>query len=115
MARLVIVSNRVPIPKARVTAAGGLAVALRDLLTPGAMWFGWSGRLASAWVARSTTRKPRPGMIALNAVGWAMMSVNSISSMSPGWAPLTKTGPVSGCTTPASIEASSAALMPGVI
>jgi len=48
MARLVIVSNRVPIPKARVTAAGGLAVALRDLLTPGAMWFGWSGRLAAA-------------------------------------------------------------------
>ena len=48
MARLVIVSNRVPIPKARITAAGGLAVALRDILTPGAMWFGWSGRLASA-------------------------------------------------------------------
>ena len=48
MARLVIVSNRVPIPKARIAAAGGLAVALRDLLTPGAMWFGWSGRLASA-------------------------------------------------------------------
>ena len=48
MARLVIVSNRVPIPKARITAAGGLAVALRDLLTPGAMWFGWSGRLSSS-------------------------------------------------------------------
>jgi trehalose 6-phosphate synthase len=48
MARLIIVSNRVPIPKARIAAAGGLAVALRDLLTPGAMWFGWSGRLASA-------------------------------------------------------------------
>ena len=48
MARLVIVSNRVPIPKARIAAAGGLAVALRDLLTPGAMWFGWSGRLSSA-------------------------------------------------------------------
>src|SRR5882757_9551758 len=48
MARLIIVSIRVPIPKARVAAAGGLAVALRDLLTPGAMWFGWSGRLASA-------------------------------------------------------------------
>ncbi|MDB5489219.1 MAG: Trehalose-6-phosphate synthase, partial [Reyranella sp.] len=46
MARLVIVSNRVPVPKARGTSAGGLAVALRDLLTPGAMWFGWSGRLA---------------------------------------------------------------------
>ncbi|WP_421994070.1 alpha,alpha-trehalose-phosphate synthase (UDP-forming) [Reyranella sp.] len=46
MARIVIVSNRVPIPKARVTAAGGLAVALRDLLVPGSMWFGWSGRLS---------------------------------------------------------------------
>ena len=48
MARLIIVSNRVPIPKARSTAAGGLAVALRDLMTPGSMWFGWSGRLSSA-------------------------------------------------------------------
>ncbi len=47
MARLVIVSNRVPIPKARATQAGGLAVALRDLLMPGTMWFGWSGRLSS--------------------------------------------------------------------
>ena len=47
MARLVIVSNRVPIPKARGAAAGGLAVALRDLLKPGTMWFGWSGRLAA--------------------------------------------------------------------
>jgi len=46
MARIVIVSNRVPIPKARVPAAGGLTVALRDLLIPGAMWFGWSGRLS---------------------------------------------------------------------
>ena len=26
----------------------GLAVALRDILTPGAMWFGWSGRLSSS-------------------------------------------------------------------
>ena len=42
MARLVIVSNRVPIPKARGTQAGGLAVALRDLLMPGTMWFGCS-------------------------------------------------------------------------
>ncbi len=47
MARLVIVSNRVPIPKSRVTQAGGLAVALRDILVPGSMWFGWSGRIAS--------------------------------------------------------------------
>ncbi len=47
MARIVIVSNRVPIPKSRVPAAGGLTVALRDLLIPGSMWFGWSGRLAA--------------------------------------------------------------------
>ena len=47
MARLVIVSNRVPIPKARSATAGGLAVALRDIMTPGSMWFGWSGRLTS--------------------------------------------------------------------
>src|SRR6185436_11486435 len=47
MARIVIVSNRVPIPKARGASAGGLAVALRDLLTPGTLWFGWSGRLTS--------------------------------------------------------------------
>jgi trehalose 6-phosphate synthase len=45
MARLVIVSNRVPIPKSRVTQAGGLAVALRDILIPGTLWFGWSGRI----------------------------------------------------------------------
>jgi trehalose 6-phosphate synthase len=45
MARLVIVSNRVPIPKSRVTQAGGLAVALRDILIPGSLWFGWSGRI----------------------------------------------------------------------
>lgn len=47
MARVVIVSNRVPIPKSRGTSAGGLTVALRDLLTPGTVWFGWSGRLAA--------------------------------------------------------------------
>lgn len=47
MARLVIVSNRVPIPKSRGAAAGGLAVALRDFATAGSLWFGWSGRLAA--------------------------------------------------------------------
>jgi trehalose 6-phosphate synthase len=37
----------VPIPKSRGATAGGLAVALRDIMTPGSMWFGWSGRLAA--------------------------------------------------------------------
>ena len=44
MNRLVIVSNRVPVPTERGAKAGGLAVAMADALTPGSMWFGWSGR-----------------------------------------------------------------------
>lgn len=44
MPRLVVVSNRVPLPSERGAKAGGLAVALADALQPGSMWFGWSGR-----------------------------------------------------------------------
>jgi hypothetical protein len=54
-------------------------------------------------------------MMALNAVGCATMSTNSISSMSPGLAPLTKTGPVSGCTAPTLRVAKSATVERGVI
>ncbi len=46
MARVVIVSNRVPLPSERGPQAGGLAVALADCLRPGTLWFGWSGRRA---------------------------------------------------------------------
>lgn len=43
MSRLVVVSNRVAMPKE--DRAGGLAVALRAALTEhGGMWFGWSGK-----------------------------------------------------------------------
>jgi trehalose 6-phosphate synthase len=42
VARLVIVSNRTPGKGAK---AGGLAVALKDAIVPGTLWFGWSGRL----------------------------------------------------------------------
>ena len=45
MARLVIVSNRVPSP-ARGSKAGGLAVALKDAIEPGTFWLGWSGQTA---------------------------------------------------------------------
>lgn len=48
MARLVIVSNRVPLPSERGPRAGGLAVALADALRPGSLWFGWSGRRAAS-------------------------------------------------------------------
>ena len=47
MSRLVVVSNRLADP--RKTAAGGLAVALADVLNnTGGMWFGWSGRVVEA-------------------------------------------------------------------
>jgi trehalose 6-phosphate synthase len=46
MARLVVVSNRLPLPSERGPRAGGLAVALADALRPGTVWFGWSGRRA---------------------------------------------------------------------
>ena len=47
MARLVVVSNRVPLPSERGPRAGGLAVALADALRPGSLWFGWSGKRAA--------------------------------------------------------------------
>jgi trehalose 6-phosphate synthase len=44
MGRLVVVSNRVADP--RKAAAGGLAVALAEVLNnTGGMWFGWSGKI----------------------------------------------------------------------
>lgn len=44
MARLVVISNRLPLPSERGPRAGGLAVALADALQPGTLWCGWSGR-----------------------------------------------------------------------
>lgn len=45
MARLVIVSNRVPdVSDPSSPRAGGLAAGLADALVPGSLWFGWSGR-----------------------------------------------------------------------
>jgi trehalose 6-phosphate synthase len=47
LARLVIVSNRVSLPRERISRAGGLAVAIRDALRRyGGVWFGWSGEIA---------------------------------------------------------------------
>jgi trehalose 6-phosphate synthase len=43
--RLVVVSNRVPLPEGGSPAAGGLAVALTGLMERrGGLWFGWSGK-----------------------------------------------------------------------
>lgn len=53
MARLVIVSNRVPPPRTKGAAsAGGLAVALQSFVEPGTLWFGWSGRVTEHPSAR---------------------------------------------------------------
>jgi trehalose 6-phosphate synthase len=49
MARLVIVSNRVPDPgEGTGPRAGGLVVGLGAALAPGTLWFGWSGKCAEA-------------------------------------------------------------------
>ncbi|MBV8169962.1 MAG: trehalose-6-phosphate synthase, partial [Alphaproteobacteria bacterium] len=51
--RLVVVSNRVAASKR--TAAGGLAVALREALADsGGLWFGWSGRTIEGIAAEPT-------------------------------------------------------------
>jgi trehalose 6-phosphate synthase len=56
MARLVIVSNRVPAPRDRNQSAGGLAVALRDAVRRrDCLWFGWSGNV----VTTNTPPEPR--------------------------------------------------------
>jgi trehalose 6-phosphate synthase len=49
LARLVIVSNRIALPREKGERAGGLAVALREALQErGGLWFGWSGETAEA-------------------------------------------------------------------
>lgn len=59
MSRIVLVSNRVPVPGDRNPAAGGLAVALADALVQGSLWFGWSGRTVKAAAAEATQVQAR--------------------------------------------------------
>ena len=49
MSRVVVISNRVMLPKEKKPeAAGGLAVALFDTLQEtNGLWFGWSGRVTT--------------------------------------------------------------------
>ncbi|MBR0650787.1 trehalose-6-phosphate synthase [Roseomonas terrae] len=71
MARLVIVSNRVPPPRATGgVSAGGLAVALQSFVEPGTLWFGWSGRV---------TEKPsgKPGFADGQGVTYATIDLSS--------------------------------------
>ena len=59
MARLIVVSNRVPVPGDRKPSAGGLAIGLADALTPGSLWFGWSGRRAQVTSTRASVTTVR--------------------------------------------------------
>jgi len=73
MARLVIVSNRVPVPgqRGQAQAAGGLAVALHNAAHQrDCLWFGWSGEVTSS----ETPLAPRitqAGRIAFATIGLA--------------------------------------------
>lgn len=56
--RLVVVSNRVPVPSSGAAPAGGLAVALGAALeSQGGLWFGWSGNVADEPQLHETTVK----------------------------------------------------------
>ena len=46
MARVVVVSNRVPLPSQGGARAGGLTVVLKESLKDIGLWFGWSGKIA---------------------------------------------------------------------
>ena len=69
MARLVVVSNRVPMPTERGPRAGGLAIALADALRPGSLWFGWSGR-------RSARTDHQPAMQEAGGVTYATIDLS---------------------------------------
>lgn len=66
MPRLVVVSNRVADP--RKTAAGGLAVALAEVLNnTGGLWFGWSGKIVADGAA-DTVHRQQAGRVQLATV-----------------------------------------------
>ena len=68
MPRLVVVSNRVPLPGDRNPAAGGLAVGLADAVIPGSIWFGWSGR-------RGPTTSTRPSITEVRGITYATIDL----------------------------------------
>ena len=65
MSRLIVVSNRVALPRDRSARAGGLAVGvLSALKRSGGLWFGWSGETAE-------TPAPQPRQIRSGGIGYA--------------------------------------------
>jgi trehalose 6-phosphate synthase len=69
--RLVIVSNRVSLPRERISRAGGLAVALRESLNQrGGLWFGWSGEVVDA-------PQPEPSIATAGRVSFATLDLSA--------------------------------------
>ncbi len=67
MSRIVVVSNRVPLPAGNAGQAGGLAVALLGLMRRrGGLWFGWSGAVSDVTEPSFTRR---------GAVGYATLDL----------------------------------------
>ena len=74
MPRLVVVSNRVADP--RKTAAGGLAVALGEVLNEtGGLWFGWSGKVVEA----SQGGRPGEGQLHMQQAGAVTLATVDLS------------------------------------
>ena len=68
MSRIVIVSNRVPLPSGNAGKAGGLAVALLGLMERrGGLWFGWSGAV--------TERADAPAFAQRGRIGYATIDL----------------------------------------
>jgi trehalose 6-phosphate synthase len=83
MSRLVVVSNRVADP--RKTAAGGLAVALAEVLNnSGGLWFGWSGKLVEAPAGTETPVKVhQAGPVALATMDLTRPDYDASTSATP--------------------------------
>lgn len=69
MARLVIVSNRVPAYGDRKEQSGGLAVALDEALKQETLWFGWSGQTAAETAHTPTLTQRRAVTLATIDLG----------------------------------------------
>ena len=68
--RLVIVSNRVAVPRKNGGVAGGLAVGVMGALREhGGMWFGWSGELTDG-------SSPNPDIVTRGNIDFATISLN---------------------------------------
>src|SRR5690242_20338803 len=69
MARIVIVSNRVPAPSKREPQAGGLAVVLEEALKGEVLWFGWSGK-------RKETTQVKPSLVTKGNITFATIDLS---------------------------------------